>query len=64
MTAVSDKIREADILDFERDGAACLRGMFETAWLDRIRAGIDKDMAEPGPLHRIITGAGDAPQSP
>lgn len=59
MTAVSDKIREADVVDFERDGAVCLRGLFETAWLDRIQAGIEKDMAEPGPLYRIVSGEDD-----
>lgn len=39
-------ITEADIEAYQRDGATVLRGVF-TDWIDVIRAGIDRNMANP-----------------
>src|SRR5262249_43172992 len=39
---------ESDIAAFERDGAICLRGVFERRWLELIAAGIEKEIATPG----------------
>lgn len=37
-----------DIASFQSDGAVCLRGLFKP-WLALIEAGIERNMAEPGP---------------
>jgi hypothetical protein len=34
--------------DFEEDGAVLIKGLFRD-WVDTIRAGIERNMAEPGP---------------
>lgn len=39
---------ESDIAAFERDGAICLRGVFERRWLELMAAGIEKEIATPG----------------
>ena len=36
-----------DIDAFRRDGAVVLRNMFPDHWIDRLRAGIDADLANP-----------------
>lgn len=41
-------IGETDIAAFGRDGAVCLRGVFGD-WVDSIAAGIERNLAEPGP---------------
>lgn len=41
-------ISDAQIADFKRDGAVMLRGVF-TDWVDTIAAGIERNMADPGP---------------
>ena len=40
-------IQSADIEAFRRDGAVALRGVFSTDWIEKLRAGIDADMANP-----------------
>ena len=35
---------------YARDGAVCLRGLFDDAWLDRLRVAIDRDIEKPGPM--------------
>jgi ectoine hydroxylase-related dioxygenase (phytanoyl-CoA dioxygenase family) len=42
-------VTESDIAAYERDGAVCLRKAFEPHWLQTIAAGIDKELAAPGP---------------
>lgn len=34
---------------YDRDGAICLRGLFDVAWLDRLAVGMEKNFASPGP---------------
>jgi ectoine hydroxylase-related dioxygenase (phytanoyl-CoA dioxygenase family) len=48
MDTASPLVGAADIEAFRRDGAVCLRGLFKS-WLDTIAAGIERNMAEPGP---------------
>lgn len=45
---VSKDEREA----FERDGAVCLRGLFDPAWVDRLRSATARSMAGPGSMVR------------
>ena len=58
MTRVS--IDAAQIAEFERDGAVCLRGQFDRAWLEQLALGVEKNFADPGPDHTMYT-APDAP---
>ena len=46
-------VSKADVEAYERDGAVCLRSVFESTWLDLIGEGIEKDLADPGPYGRI-----------
>ncbi|MEM1236521.1 MAG: phytanoyl-CoA dioxygenase family protein [Pseudomonadota bacterium] len=47
--------------DFSRDGAVLLKDMFDTTWLDKLRAGIDGDMANPTENFARHTKDPDAP---
>jgi ectoine hydroxylase-related dioxygenase (phytanoyl-CoA dioxygenase family) len=49
---------EARIADFRRDGAVLIPGLFAD-WVDTLRAGVDRNLAEPGPYGAENTGAGD-----
>jgi len=42
---------------FQADGAAVLRGVFAD-WVETLRAGIERNLAEPGPFQRLYTPAG------
>ncbi|MEM6939421.1 MAG: phytanoyl-CoA dioxygenase family protein [Pseudomonadota bacterium] len=48
MPVQSSPVAEADIETFARDGVVVVRGLF-TPWLDLLRAGVARNMAEPGP---------------
>ncbi len=50
-------VAPATIDAFQTDGATVLRGVF-TGWMEKLRAGIERNMAEPGPFQRIYTPAG------
>lgn len=41
-------VSEQHIVDFQRDGAVLIRGLF-APWVDMLRAGVARNMAEPGP---------------
>ena len=41
-------ITQADIDSYQRDGVVLIRGLFAD-WVDTLRAGVDRNMAEPGP---------------
>ena len=43
-------ITEADIHQFEEDGAICLRGMFDQEWITRMSAAVDRVMDADNPL--------------
>ena len=57
----SDLISAEDIAAFNRDGAVHLRGVFDTAWIDTLRAGIDADLANPTANFARHTKDPDAP---
>lgn len=43
---------------YRRDGAVCLRGAFDMAWIESLRAAVDANRAEPGPMARYNTPEG------
>lgn len=57
MASSEPAIADAVIADFRRDGAVPLRGLFDHDWVERVREGITRNMAEPGPYARRY-GAG------
>lgn len=42
------KVTREDVEAFERDGAICLRGMYDAATIDLLNRGVDRNIAEPG----------------
>lgn len=62
MAAQPEDIVDASaIADFKRDGAVCLRGAFDRAWLETLGRGIDSDLANPSPRLSRHTKDPDAP---
>ncbi len=43
------KIGDTEILDFWRDGAVKLSGLFALPWIDKLRTGVEENFADPGP---------------
>ena len=52
------RIAAADIAAYRRDGAVALRGVFGDAWIDRLRAGVEENLASPGPFAKRYTPSG------
>ena len=42
-------IPEDVVADYDRDGVVCLHAAFDAAWIERMRAAIERDLAAPGP---------------
>ena len=42
-------IRHSDVAAYDRDGVVCLRDQFDAAWVERLRAAVEHDLAAPGP---------------
>ena len=57
--AASFEITDEHIRAYEEDGVVCLRGAIEPAWIETIRSGVEKDLAEPGPYVESYTKEGD-----
>lgn len=51
-------LTQADVETFQRDGVVCIRGLFGD-WVETLRAGIERNMAEPGPYAAENLKAGD-----
>ena len=51
-------ITEAEIATFERDGVVCLRGMFDSDWVERMRAALDRLLESPTPEGRLLNPEG------
>ncbi len=54
------RIADDQVADYRRDGAVCLRGCFED-WVEPLRRGVERNIAEPGPIfteHRLDGGGG------
>lgn len=52
------EISSQDLEAFELDGVICLRGMFDNAWVERMRVAVDRDMANPSLLSKDVTKGG------
>ncbi len=52
-------ISEDQIATFERDGAICLRGLFELHWLEALATGLEKNFLDPGPDSSRYTPGGE-----
>jgi len=57
MTPERFEVDEEDIRTYERDGCVCLRGIFAD-WIEKIAAGIDRNIAEPGPTASLNVAEG------
>lgn len=42
-------IETDELAAFERDGAVCLRGLFDPAWTQLVAQGIERELGDPGP---------------
>jgi ectoine hydroxylase-related dioxygenase (phytanoyl-CoA dioxygenase family) len=58
-TPITTRLDPAQVEAFQRDGACCLRGLF-TDWVEELRRGVDRNMAEPGPYGAENTQPGEA----
>ncbi|MDD9856988.1 MAG: phytanoyl-CoA dioxygenase family protein [Gammaproteobacteria bacterium] len=56
--AAQPVVSEAEVDEFQRNGAVCLRALFARHWLDKLAAGVDKNFAAPGPYHTRYTPRG------
>ncbi len=52
------EITPDEIATFQRDGVVCLKGCIDQNWIDRLRAAVDRDIANPGPKHYGYQGEG------
>lgn len=52
-------VSDRDIALFQEKGAVCLRGVFDSTWLDKLAAGLEKNFAAPGPDSTVYTEAGN-----
>lgn len=53
-------VTEADKAAFREDGAVVIRGLFSSDWIDRLRQGVDENIADPGPMSSSYTDEGKA----
>ncbi len=52
------EIANQEIEAFERDGVICLRGVFDDAWLVRMRMATERALLNPGPLSDDLNNGG------
>ncbi|MCW5731383.1 MAG: phytanoyl-CoA dioxygenase family protein [Alphaproteobacteria bacterium] len=52
-------ISDQEVAAYERDGAICLRGLFDMGWIELLREAVEADIAAPGPMARVNTPAGN-----
>ncbi|MSQ70595.1 MAG: phytanoyl-CoA dioxygenase family protein [Betaproteobacteria bacterium] len=52
-------ITEEEVQAYQRDGAVCLRQVFDQEWVERLVKAVDRTMANPGKRVREATKAGD-----
>lgn len=50
------KIDEKTIEEYQENGAICLRNVFSKEWREMVAKGIEKNLAEPGPLGEKLKG--------
>lgn len=54
----SARVDDATVAAFRRDGAVVVRGVFDTSWIETLRAGVERNFASPGPYTRHYTAEG------
>ncbi len=52
-------ISTEEISEYARDGAICLRGLFDLHWLDSLARGVEKNFENPGPFSTVYTKPGE-----
>ena len=55
---MGDVVPAADLAAYRRDGAVCLRGLFDAPWIEALTAGVDRNRADPGPMASFYTDPG------
>lgn len=55
---IDELVTETDIESFERDGAVCLRTVFDKDWLHKLARGLEQNFADPGPDSTVYTEEG------
>ena len=56
---MSVSVSPEQITQFNDEGVVCLRAVIEPAWIELLRIGVERDLAEPGPHVEIYTGDDD-----
>ncbi len=51
-------VSNQQIVEFERDGATCLRGLIAPSWLALLSKGVERNLREPGPYAKRYTPEG------
>jgi ectoine hydroxylase-related dioxygenase (phytanoyl-CoA dioxygenase family) len=51
-------VTEQDVAAFQRDGIVCLRGAFDSAWVEDLRGLVEEDMANPSGMVKNINAEG------
>ena len=59
VSPVADLISDDDIAAFHRDGALIVRGLFTPAEIETIERGIERNLADPGPMFKIASQPND-----
>jgi ectoine hydroxylase-related dioxygenase (phytanoyl-CoA dioxygenase family) len=55
-----NRITEADMATYQKDGVVLLRAMFDAQWVDHLRAAVAEARAKPGPFFQDHTVKGEA----
>jgi len=58
MTTLAAPVSDQQIADYRRDGAVLIKGLF-APWVETLRAGVARNMAEPGPYASENTKPGE-----
>src|SRR5438093_2425534 len=53
------KVTEEEVQRFQEEGAVRLRDVFDPYWVDRVAAGVERNLAEPGPYAKLYTPKGN-----
>ena len=48
-------LTDEQVEEFQANGAVCLRGMIDSAWLETLRAGVERNLEQPTALHTVQT---------
>ncbi|MBT6984885.1 MAG: phytanoyl-CoA dioxygenase, partial [Rhodospirillaceae bacterium] len=51
-------ITDAEVADYDRDGAVLLKGLFDLDWIEALQEAVESDKKTPGPMVRYNTPPG------